>query len=195
MIDIYSNRDFVKWFKMSPSQAIHWTERGLISFVVDSRGRGSQRGYDIQGVFQAGIVKSLFDMGLSLHMVKSIMAQLVRHEKLENIMDQLDKPRHDLVEIIEKGPIGVLLYYLMKDGPGRLFISLRPVRDVLSGFTEDSLPNEGISNISGFIFLDLGSIWWRVHREALKVPRKETLTDLAGEWEHSTENIPTIKKK
>jgi len=192
-IEVFTNKHLVKYFGMTPRQANHWTERGLISCIIDARGTGSQRGYDIHGVFEAGIVKALFDLGLSIYRVKNIMNQFIRHEKLFNIMDQTDKPRDDIIELVEKGPIGVLLYYFMKDGSGRLIISLRRIRDVFSGFNEDSLPNEGISNIRGFIFLDVGSIWWQVFRETLKESDRDVLTD---KWEYTTETeIPPPKKK
>lgn len=171
MLQIFSNKHLVKWFKMTPRQAIHWTERGLITNEIDSKGRGSQRGYTIFGVFEAGVVKALFDMGLSLHMVKSIMAQFVRDEKYWNIVDQVDKPDFD----IRKGIFGVLLYYFMKDDSAKMIISLRTVQEILLDQIQNGLQPEEILKIKSFIFLDVGSIWFLVHRETAKVPLEEVV--------------------
>lgn len=175
--EIFSNKDLVRYFNMTPRQANHWTELGLISCIIDARGTGSQRGYDIYGVFDAGVVKSLFDLGLNVYMVKSIMTEFTKTVEYLDITNQIKEPDID----DKKDPIGVLLYYFMRDGSTKMTISLKSTHRALLAFHGSSFKE--ISQVRGLIILDVGSILVRVYKEILKDPRKRKVIE--DKWQYN----------
>jgi len=66
----------IKITGLSQRKIIEWVEKGLIVPLVDARGAGSRREYSYSNLIEFGIIKILFDIGQSVHMIKSMMRKL-----------------------------------------------------------------------------------------------------------------------
>ena len=146
-IDCFYNRDIVKIFPgLTTRQLIHWTERGLIFSLLEVESQGAKRGYDIYSVFEAGVIKALFDAGLQIHLVRRILRDLRNHKLIEvteyfqryyeELLDikirnnnkwmklSKEKSRSELVnELRGSDPVGLMtIFFTNENGPYKMHI-------------------------------------------------------------------------
>lgn len=86
----FYNIDVKEITGLSQRQIVNWAEKGLVIPVSDAHGAGSKREYNYTNLLEFGLCKTLFNMGLSLHMVKSMLQQL-RNTKLLSFWAEHEK--------------------------------------------------------------------------------------------------------
>ena len=80
---LYTSSDITRDLKISLRKIINWVERGLVVPVVDASGAGSRRQYSYINLLEFGLVEHLFDIGLSIHLIKRILNDLRRDGHLD----------------------------------------------------------------------------------------------------------------
>lgn len=76
MKTLFYNSDVIKITGLSQRQIVNWAEKGLVVPISDAHGAGSKREYSYTNLLEFGLCKTLFNMGLSLHMVKEMLKAL-----------------------------------------------------------------------------------------------------------------------
>lgn len=72
----FQNSDVVRILNIPQRRVLNAVEKGLVVPKVDSSGAGSKREYDYTNLLELGLIETLFDIGLGLHLVKKIVSDL-----------------------------------------------------------------------------------------------------------------------
>ena len=87
---LYTSSDITRDLKISLRKIINWVERGLVVPVVDASGAGSRRQYSYINLLEFGLIENLFDIGLSIHLIKRILKDLRRDDNLDAWAENFD---------------------------------------------------------------------------------------------------------
>ena len=85
---IYSSGEISKIFKCNRQQIIHLVERGIVTPLIDARGRGKVRIYSEQNIKQIKAAKNLIECGTPYRDIYDI---LKRWNNIDELIEQTEK--------------------------------------------------------------------------------------------------------